>query len=110
MAGTSIPYPMVTDVNGSIGRLYDVYDMQNGVTLRGTFIIDPEGYIHGAEVLTSPIGRSSGEILRQLKAFQNYVSTGQLMPCDWQPGDKTLTQSLDSAGQIWKEWRPKEYQ
>lgn len=106
MAGMSMPYPLLTDANGNIGRLYDVYDEKNGMTLRGTFIIDPEGYVHGAEVLTSPIGRSSDEILRQLKAFQNYVSTGELMPCDWKPGDKTLTQSIDFAGHIWKEWKP----
>lgn len=107
MAGMDIPYPILSDVTGSIGRLYDVYDQQNGNTLRATFIIDPQGYIHGMELLTNPIGRSSEETLRQLKAFQNYVSTGEMAPCDWQPGDKTLVESIEACGDIWKQWKPK---
>jgi len=106
MAGKPIPYPMISDMGGSISRLYGVFDEQKGSNLRATFIIDPNGYIQSAEAITGPIGRSSSEILRKLKAFQNYMSTGELMPCDWEPGRETLIQSLDLAGQVWKYWRP----
>ena len=105
MAGISIPFPMLSDETGNIGRLYDVYDTQTGKDLRGTFIIDPEGYVHGSEVLTSPVGRNIEEILRQVKAFQLYVSTGQTTPCNWVEGDKTIIPSIDKAGQVWKEWQ-----
>jgi len=103
----NIPYPILSDETGSIGKLYEVYDQQNGITLRGTFIIDPQSYIHGMELLTSPIGRCTEEILRQLKAFQNYGSTGEMAPADWQPGDKTLLQSIELCGNVWKQWKPK---
>jgi len=109
MVQGGIPFPMVTDENGSIGKLYDVYDHAKGTNLRSTFIIDPKGYVHGMELLTSPIGRSSEEILRQLQAFQNYTQTGELAPCDWHPGEKTITESIEKPGHIWKEWKPKNY-
>lgn len=103
MSDMNIPYPILSDETGSIGKLYDVYDQQKGKTLRGTFIIDPQSYIHGMELLTDSIGRCPGEIIRQLKAFQNYVVTGEMAPCDWQPGDKTLVQSIGNSGAIWKQ-------
>ena len=106
MANMNIPYPILSDETGNIGRLYDIYDQQKGTALRGTFIIDPKGYIHGVEILTNPIGRCIGETLRQLKAFQNYVSTGEMAPCDWQPGEKTIVESIEICGDIWKQWKP----
>jgi peroxiredoxin (alkyl hydroperoxide reductase subunit C) len=107
MAGVGMPFPMLTDENGSIGRAYDVYDEQHGKDLRGTFIIDPNGLIHGMELLAAYIGRSSEEILRQLQAFQNYTLSGELAPADWHPGEKTIIEAIEKSGQIWKEWKPK---
>jgi len=107
MSDMNIPYPILSDGTASISKLYDVYDQQNGTTLRGTFIIDPEGYIHGMETLTNSIGRCVGEIIRQLKAFQNYVATGQMAPCNWQPAEKTIVQSIELCGHMWKQWKPK---
>jgi alkyl hydroperoxide reductase subunit AhpC len=109
MVAGGIPFPMLTDANGSIGKMYDVYDSPNGKNLRSTFIIDPKGFIHGMELLTPPIGRSSEEILRQLQAFQNYAQSGELAPCDWHPGEKTLVESVEKVGHIWEEWKPKSY-
>lgn len=73
-----IKYPMLFDKGGDIGKAYDVYDSQNGKTLRGTFIIGPDGYIYSAEVLNSSVGRSIGELLRKIKAFQTHLATGNL--------------------------------
>lgn len=106
MVQNGVPFPMLSDETGSIGKAYGVYDEQLGTTLRGTFIIDPEGYIHGMEVLTTPVGRSTSEILRQLKAFQTYVSSGSLVPADWNTGGKTLTETMDIVGKVWTVWKP----
>jgi alkyl hydroperoxide reductase subunit AhpC len=106
MIGGPVPYPMLSDDTGNIAQLYGVYDSQYGIAQRATFIINPEGYINGSEILINPVGRSTSEILRQLKSFQNYHSTGQLIPADWQPGDKTITESVESAGNIWRKWKP----
>ena len=59
MVGNDIPFPMVSDQGGSIGRLYDVYDETAGVNVRGKFIIDPEGIIHAAEILSPPSRKKS---------------------------------------------------
>jgi peroxiredoxin (alkyl hydroperoxide reductase subunit C) len=105
MVDGGIPFPMLSDENGNIGRMYDVYDSAKGTTLRGTFIIDPNGLIHGMELLSTPIGRCPEEILRQLQAFQHYTMSGELSPCNWHPGEKTIIESIDKPGEIWREWK-----
>jgi alkyl hydroperoxide reductase subunit AhpC len=106
MAGCSMPFPMLNDTTGSIGQMYGVSDAKNGTNYRGTFIIDDKGFVHAMEALTSPVGRSSSEILRRLKAYQTYVSTQKLIPVDWQPGDTTFIESIENVGKIWKVWKP----
>lgn len=105
MAGIPVPFQMLSDETGSIGRLYDVYDAPTGKDLRATFIIDPQGLVHGAQVFNSPVGRSSDELMRFIKGFQLYATTGQTMPCDWVEGGMTITPSIEKAGQVWKEWK-----
>jgi peroxiredoxin (alkyl hydroperoxide reductase subunit C) len=107
MVEGGVPFPILADDTGSIGKAYEVFDEKLGTTLRGTFIIDPNGYVHGMEILTTPAGRSVSEILRQLKAFQTYISTKQLIPADWNPGDITLPEEIGNVGNIWTLWKPK---
>lgn len=97
---------MISDRGGNIGRLYDVYDMQNGKTLRGTFIIDPDGYINAAEIVNDAVGRNIDEVLRIIKALQYHLATGDIMPCGWIEGKKTIVPSVEKAGRIWQEWTP----
>lgn len=106
MAGVKIPFPILADETGNIGRAFDVYEQNSGKTLRGTFIIDHQGYIHGMELLTNPIGRCTGEILRQLKAFQQYVASGEMVPCDWKSGEQTIPQDFASYGNMSAQWQP----
>jgi peroxiredoxin (alkyl hydroperoxide reductase subunit C) len=108
MVKDGVPFPMLSDETGSIGRSYGVFDENLGTTLRGTFIIDERGYIHAMELLTTPAGRSTSELLRKLQAFQTYVKTGELIPSDWQPGDKAIAEQIEAVGNIWRQWRPKE--
>jgi len=107
MVEGGIPYPMLSDQNGSIGKLYDVYDEKTGVNIRGRFLIDPDGIIQAAEVLSPPVGRNPEELLRQIKAYQHHQKTSEVMPSGWQEGDKTLKPSTALAGNVWKEWQPK---
>ena len=60
MVESGIPYPMVSDSGGRIGSLYGTYDDQNGVDVRGRFLIDPDGIVQAMEVLTPPVGRNVG--------------------------------------------------
>ncbi len=73
--------------------LYDVYDEETGVDIRGRFLIDPDGIIQAVEILAPPVGRNLGELQRQIKAFQHNRATGEVIPSGWQPGEQTLKPS-----------------
>jgi alkyl hydroperoxide reductase subunit AhpC len=108
MVEGGIPYPMLSDAGGKIGRLYGVYDAEAGVDIRGRFLIDPDGTIQGMEVLTPPVGRNVSELLRQVKAFQLVRETkgAEATPSGWQPGTPTLKVGPDLVGKVWKVWKP----
>lgn len=109
MVEGGIPYPMLSDPGGEIGRVYGVYDEAGGVDIRGRFIIDPDGVIQAAEILTPTVGRNVEELLRQVKAFQHVrASNGaEVCPAGWRPGGKTLRPSPELVGKVWQEWSPK---
>lgn len=71
-----VPFPMLSDAGGKVGRVYGVVDENAGVETRGRFIIDPDGVVQGYEVLTPPVGRNVNESLRQVQAFQLIPATG----------------------------------
>ncbi len=71
MVDGGVPFHMVSDQAGNVGRAYGVYDEQQGIELRGRFIIDPDGVIQAMEVLTPPVGRKFGETVRQIQAYQH---------------------------------------
>ncbi len=106
MVGHDIPFPMISDQGGAIGTLYEVYDEDGGVNIRGRFLIDPEGVIQAQEVLSPPVGRNPDELVRQIKAYQHHQATGEVMPSGWTPGGQTLKPSAELAGNVWKEWKP----
>lgn len=101
-----VPYPMLSDAGGRIGRVYGVYDEEAGVDIRGRFLIDPDGVIQSMEVLTPPVGRNVLELIRQIKAFQHVRQTGEVTPSGWEPGKPTLKPGPDLVGKVWKVWKP----
>ncbi len=96
-----IQFPMVGDPTGKISRDFNVMIEEEGVALRGTFVINPEGQIKLCEIHDLGIGRSAKELIRKVQAAQ-YVAThkGQVCPASWQPGSETLAPSLDLIGKI----------
>lgn len=78
--------PLLSDVTKSVAYDYGVLIEEEGVALRGTFIIDPEGHIRYSVVSDNNVGRSVKETLRVLEALQ----TGKLCPIEWKHGEKTL--------------------
>jgi len=106
MVPGGIPFPMLSDAGGLIGRVYGIYDDEAGVDIRGRFLIDPDGIIQAMEVLTPPVGRNIAEFIRQVKAFQHVRATGEATPSGWQPGRVTLLPSPELAGNVWKVWKP----
>jgi alkyl hydroperoxide reductase subunit AhpC len=108
MTKHGIPWPMVSDGAGNLGKVYGVYDEANGVNIRGRFIIDPDGVIQGMEVLTPPVGRKVEESIRQVHAFQLVRKTkgAEACPAGWEPGKPTLKPGPDLVGKVWKVWQP----
>ncbi len=106
MVDGGVPFPMLSDGGGKIGSVYGVYDEMAGVDIRGRFIIDPDFVIRAMEVLTPEVGRNPDELVRQVKAFQHVVASGEVTPSGWQPGDKTLTPGPDLVGKVWEQWKP----
>ncbi len=96
-----IQYVMLGDPTGTITRNFDVMIEEEGLALRGTFLVNPEGEIKVAEIHDLGIGRDASELLRKVKAAQ-YVAThpGEVCPAKWKEGDATLAPSLDLVGKI----------
>lgn len=96
-----IQFPMVGDPTGTISRNFNVMIESDGVALRGTFVINPEGEVKVSEVHDLGIGRSAKELVRKIQAAQ-YVAEhdGEVCPAAWQPGEETLAPSLDLVGKI----------
>lgn len=96
-----VEYPMVADPAGIISRLLGVYLEDEGVDLRATFVIDPDGVIKTMEIHDNGIGRSAAELLRKLQAAQFVYENGdQVCPANWKPGAKTLTPGEDLVGKL----------
>jgi peroxiredoxin (alkyl hydroperoxide reductase subunit C) len=79
-------FPLAADLTHSVSRDYGVLIEEEGIALRGLFIIDPEGELKYQVVNHNDVGRSVEETLRVLQALQS----GGLCPMNWKPGQKTL--------------------
>lgn len=97
----TIQYPMAADPTGELARTFGTYIDEEGLSLRGSFIIDPEGKLIAGDVHNNDIGRSIGEIKRKLEA-SIYVREhhGEVCPASWKPGDKTLKPGIELVGKI----------
>ena len=107
MVNGGVPFPMLSDAGGRVGKVYGVYDEDAGVETRGRFIIDPDGVVQGYEVLTPPVGRNVNETLRQVQAFQLVRESkgAQATPSGRKPGKMTLSPGPQLVGNVWKEWK-----
>ncbi|MBC3885345.1 alkyl hydroperoxide reductase subunit C [Undibacterium griseum] len=96
-----IQYPMLADPTLQISRNFEVLIEEEGLALRGTFVVNPAGEIKVMEVHDNGIGRDAKELLRKVQAAQ-YVANhpGEVCPAKWTPGAETLTPSLDLVGKI----------
>ncbi len=81
-----LKYPLASDITGSVARIYGVLLEEQGIALRGLFIIDPEGVLQYSVTHSLNVGRSVDETLRVLNALQ----TGGLCAAEWKPGEETL--------------------
>ncbi|MBI1776521.1 MAG: peroxiredoxin [Proteobacteria bacterium] len=82
----SLPFPMLADIKRELSKSLGILDKIEGVALRATFIVDPDGIIRFASVNDLSVGRNPQEVLRVLDALQ----TDELCPCNWKKGEPVL--------------------
>jgi len=81
-----LPFPMLSDIKHELAKELGIIHKQEGVALRATFIVDPEGIILWVSVNDLSVGRNVNEVLRTLDGLQ----TDELCPCNWEKGQPTL--------------------
>lgn len=82
----NLKFGMLSDITKEISRAYGVLVEEKGISLRGAFVIDPDGILRMSVVHDLSVGRNVDEIVRVVQACQ----TGELCPVGWKPGQKTL--------------------
>ena len=94
-------FPLIGDPTHQLTNAFDVHIAEEGLALRGTFIINPEGVIKTAEVHDNAIARDVSETLRKLTAAQFVANNpGQVCPAKWKEGNDTIAPSIDLVGKI----------
>lgn len=94
-----VNYPIVADINKTIARDYDVLIENDGVALRGAFLIDKEGIVRHQTVNDLPLGRNVDEFLRLLEALQFSEEHGEVCPANWNKGSKAMKPNHDSLSE-----------
>ncbi|CAG9326490.1 unnamed protein product [Blepharisma stoltei] len=99
--------PLLSDLSKAVGKRYGVYldhSEDEGVHLRGTFIIDKNGILRHVSINDLPVGRSVREVLRLVQAFQYTDEHGEVCPESWSPGAPTVVPSHESekTEEYWK--------
>lgn len=82
----NLPFPMLADIKHELSTSLGILDRNEGVCLRATFVVDPEGVIRHVSVNDLSVGRNPAEILRILDALQ----TDELCPCNWHKGEEVI--------------------
>lgn len=109
MVPGGVPFPMLSDSAGHIGRAYGVYDDVGGIDVRGRFLIDPDGIVQAIEMLTPPVGRNVDELERQIRAYQLVRESrgARATPAGWRPGETPLAPGPHLVGKVWTVWKPR---
>ena len=96
-----ITYPMIADPSGKLSKEFETYIEEEGLSLRGTFIIDPDDTVCTIEIHNNKIGRNISETLRKLKAAVHVRDfPGEVCPVNWEPGKSALKPTDDIVGKI----------
>jgi len=93
-----VKYPLVADLKKSISRDYGVL-LDDGIALRGLFLIDKEGIVRHALVNDLPLGRNVDEALRLLDALQFTEQHGEVCPANWREGEEAMKPSAEGVAE-----------
>ncbi len=91
----NVQYPLVSDFSKTISRDYGVLLEEDGVALRGSFLIDKEGVLQHAVVNNLPLGRNIDEMIRMVDALQFTEKHGEVCPAGWTEGEDAMKADQD---------------
>ncbi len=99
----NVKFLMASDPTGEAAKFFGVYDDTTGTALRGTFIINPDGLLVGAEINAVNVGRNAAELLRKMRAM-TYLrdAPDQACPAGWDEGSATLTPCESMVGHVYE--------
>lgn len=96
-----IKFPMASDTRRELCEMFGTYIPEEGLSLRGTFVVDPDGILRIVEVNDNSVGRNAKELVRKIQAAKFVREhNGNVCPASWEPGDETLKPGLDLVGKI----------
>ena len=96
-----IEYPMLADPTGLLARAFGVMIEEDGMAYRGTFVVNPEGFVKIVEINDNNIGRNADELVRKVEAAQFVAAhPGNVCPAKWKQGAETLKPSIDLVGKL----------
>jgi peroxiredoxin (alkyl hydroperoxide reductase subunit C) len=84
-----VQFPLISDISKSISTSYGTL-LEDGVSLRGLFLVDKDGIVRHELVNDLPIGRNVDEALRVVDALQFFEEHGDVCPANWRPGEETM--------------------
>jgi peroxiredoxin (alkyl hydroperoxide reductase subunit C) len=88
--------PLVADLTKDISRAYDVL-LDDGIALRGSFLIDADGTIRHAVINDLPLGRNIDEMIRMVDTMLFTNEFGEVCPAGWVKGDDGMTASTEGV-------------
>jgi peroxiredoxin (alkyl hydroperoxide reductase subunit C) len=97
-----ITYPIISDINKSIAKSYDVLKEDEGIAYRGLFLIDREGIVRHQLINDLPLGRSVEEALRLIDALIFFERHGEVCPANWKSGAKAMKPTQQGLAEFFK--------
>lgn len=99
----NVRYVMGADATGLVSEMFGVYDATTGLSLRGTFIINPEGVLVSAEINYYNVGRNAEELVRKVEANVHLMQhPDEACPANWKKGGRTLKPSSAMVGKVYE--------
>lgn len=92
----NVQFPLVADLSKEISRAYGVL-LEDGISLRGLFLIDKEGVVRHELVNDLPLGRNVDEAIRILDALRFTEEHGEVCPANWKPGEDSMTPTAEGV-------------
>ncbi|EDO17676.1 hypothetical protein Kpol_1004p51 [Vanderwaltozyma polyspora DSM 70294] len=98
-----VDIPLLADTNHTLSRDYGVLIEEEGIALRGLFLIDPKGNVRHITINDLPVGRNVEEALRLVEGFQWTDKNGTVLPCNWTPGSATIKPTVEASKEYFNE-------